>query len=112
MNAGAAITTLRYLCRGLALGGLFCLVAWMFIKYTAASLFLDTISIPMAIGSAEFAVRSDSSNSDRCPVSSPISPTMLFCNMSYGKYSFFLIAIVSELIHFGDVVCDAFTVKL
>ncbi|KRX24291.1 Cuticlin-1 [Trichinella nelsoni] len=78
-----AITTLRYLCRGLALGGLFCLVAWMFIKFTAASQFLDTISTPMAIGSAEFAVRSDSSNSDRCPVSSPISPTMLPCNMSY-----------------------------
>ncbi|OUC40310.1 hypothetical protein D917_04184 [Trichinella nativa] len=85
-----AITTLRYLCRVLAFGGLFCLVAWMFIKFTAASLFLDTISTPMAIGSAEFAVRNDSSNSDRCPVSSPISPTMLPCNMSYDRKAKFV----------------------
>ncbi|KAL1285926.1 Cuticlin-3 [Trichinella pseudospiralis] len=68
MDAAAAITTSRYLCRGLMLGGLFCLPQWQ--SYL--------LNLPSAV-----IVICICSSSHRFAAWSTISPTMLPCNITY-----------------------------
>ncbi|KRY89726.1 Cuticlin-1 [Trichinella pseudospiralis] len=68
MDAAAAITTSRYLCRGLMLGGLFCLSQWQ--SYL--------LNLPSAV-----IVICICSSSHRFAAWSTISPTMLPCNITY-----------------------------